>query len=1056
VSSAEPSAHSRHRHDDAVDRLRSAQQPADTRTLCRNRRRTRTAQFHEARFRQRMDAALKTARTVLDTAREPACVAADTPHSYDDKFAVCESLTDTASAAHIECLARLGADDTALQQMVAWAADGAAVTLRLTGKSSCELDREETRTVDSDSAKVTTTAEEDGPTTTTTERVVSQVTDFFWRLDVDYELVAFAGSDPDAEGGRRISLQQRRCRSEIRTASKSPPEPASATRKAVDVPLTWLLQQLTPELKMAFKIDRLADACHTPRRNDDVAAACEFFGLWERWANSAARQLLTTAGSVVQRHGNRINAQSHGHKSLSADGIFVPIMPLMETTEDGGGGGGGGGARLLATADIAAFLQEQKRSLDAKVAQLMEEFPATATEPHAELLSAPEAILVCVLRHSSEISQAYLDGVDYIEHLLRTQVLAAVGKELGPQDFAEFVQFNEQKIFNPEFQPQAFCHAVRRAGHFPEGTVQIDGGSGGGSSEGKPIFTSVKKQQDNGLPMSFPINAATSVTFTGERYTHAYTSHVFGCDGRTTGAAANTVNLVAKARQFSSFMLLLGKISAADSFEPEQAIILSNQDELVLPLLLNTLPTPKAFRDAIESLSPEQQRFARSFRQMQLEKSVFAVCLVQLKPQLEKLLSLPDGSLTKEIKLTQQLLKLFIDYQIPSDLVRYDGEETAAAAEKIAAVKEHTSNVMAMIEPMQAEQLNEAKMQTDMAVEQQMQAQSGGFGWAPGGGSSAGVFGGAKRGGFGLGAAVSNSPEGSFGGAGGGERFGGSRRAKGFGAVASAAPPAAAECAAMSNGFSPTSPSYDPTSPCYSATSPSYSPTSPSYSPDSPMDHDDMAAEDGGDGASSGSSWVDVDQAASQLDAAAEAAVVAAASAEVDYTLLPGRLDKNFEVFDSDAALRPTVIETGERWTKKTRASLLSPFTTQVVGRDAQKSEMARAFDLLDALSLSGALTLEHTTLHVIVAATHCFGSSLMDTVVCKNANPIEKAERSSLIVASTIHGRRPVDMLRPAKRARVELYSPQLFEEDAKLVGVTAAPNAAESQVEPEPEGEA
>jgi hypothetical protein len=219
------------------------------------------------------------------------------------------------------------------------------------------------------------------------------------------------------------------------------------------------------------------------------------------------------------------------------------------------------------------------------------------------------------------------------------------------------------------------------------------------------------------------------------------------------------------------------------------------------------------------------------------------------------------------------------------------------------------------------------------------------------------------------------------------------------------------------------------------------------------MDHDDMAAEDGGDGASSGSSWVDVDQAASQLDAAAEAAVVAAASAEVDYTLLPGRLDKNFEVFDSDAALRPTVIETGERWTKKTRASLLSPFTTQVVGRDAQKSEMARAFDLLDALSLSGALTLEHTTLHVIVAATHCFGSSLMDTVVCKNANPIEKAERSSLIVASTIHGRRPVDMLRPAKRARVELYSPQLFEEDAKLVGVTAAPNAAESQVEPEPE---
>ena len=60
---------------------------------------------------------------------------------------------------------------------------------------------------------------------------------------------------------------------------------------------------------------------------------------------------------------------------------------------------------------------------------------------------------------------------------------------------------------------------------------------------------------------------------------------------------------------------------------------------------------------------------------MQLESSVFGVCVIQLRPQLEALLGLPRGALTKEIRLTQDLLSLFIEYQIPSDLLTFDGEE---------------------------------------------------------------------------------------------------------------------------------------------------------------------------------------------------------------------------------------------------------------------------------------------------------------------------------------------------------------------------------------------
>ena len=64
---------------------------------------------------------------------------------------------------------------------------------------------------------------------------------------------------------------------------------------------------------------------------------------------------------------------------------------------------------------------------------------------------------------------------------------------------------------------------------------------------------------------------------------------------------------------------------------------------------LETLPTPKEFKDAIASLSPEQQRFAKAYRSMQLEGSVFAVLVVQLKPQLEAVLNLPAAALTLTI-----------------------------------------------------------------------------------------------------------------------------------------------------------------------------------------------------------------------------------------------------------------------------------------------------------------------------------------------------------------------------------------------------------------------
>lgn len=58
---------------------------------------------------------------------------------------------------------------------------------------------------------------------------------------------------------------------------------------------------------------------------------------------------------------------------------------------------------------------------------------------------------------------------------------------------------------------------------------------------------------------------------------------------------------------------------------------------------------------------------------MQLSSTLFGLVVLQIRPQMERLLRLPRDSLAKEIQLTTDLMRLFNTHQIPSDLLTFRG-----------------------------------------------------------------------------------------------------------------------------------------------------------------------------------------------------------------------------------------------------------------------------------------------------------------------------------------------------------------------------------------------
>jgi hypothetical protein len=572
-------------------------------------------------------------------------------------------------------------------------------------------------------------------------KIVTTITEYFWQFNAMYELSAFRGTGESEDDV--INADVRNSNYELKTETDNAPRPDVAVRDSLDVNVTWLFRQLQQAqqplvwpVHTRFTIDRLAASCHTPRRNADVDAALSCFNAVDVWCVQVERHFRTNI-FPLQLHSNQSGKNQLDISCINADEIFVPVIPLLEDVGQRfaasaspaiGDGTGPGNVALLAAPSVVlglpdanAFLREEKRGIDQKFAQLQETLPAAGA--HNTLITSVQAQLIAILMHARKVAHAYRSGVDCIEAMLRSQLVAAIGKEVKPSDFAEYMRFHNTKLFAPQYRPKPFCFAVRRSEHHtPEGVLSIEETPPGSSSIAQPVLTHVSSLdagvrtgcQRTGI-MDFSLSASSRVRFRGARHLHGFLMHRFLSEG-----PAPVLHLRAEARQFSSYIVLMGCISSATSFDPKYAMIVQNKDDITVPLDLELIPSAKQFKEAISSLSPEQQRFAKAFRGMQLESSLFGVLVIQIKPLLEKVLNLPADSLTKEIRLTQDLMELFIKYQIPSDLLSYSPDSLGAGGEaegvsvreKLGVVKGHVTAIQEMVRDCQEQEIADKKMET--------------------------------------------------------------------------------------------------------------------------------------------------------------------------------------------------------------------------------------------------------------------------------------------------------------------------------------------------------
>ncbi|KAL3805783.1 hypothetical protein HJC23_007744 [Cyclotella cryptica] len=979
---------------------------------------------NELLFQQKIQSQLLRVRSLLNTPstaypysyprhqRSPVYFSDYPKHAYQDKFGLAEFLTNVAIASQMNVLDVLGVDEEKFRLMhriVNGLASGHEMggrsdpyagcnrlILRFTAEENCNsFDQEQSISADSGDSIGTPTSVR-RKSTDQVQRLFAKKNinrdnkDHHWKVTVDYtiKVLATQSYDPAINVGIKndilrqdppsISLKSRTAVTTLHTASNTPrPLQTKVVRDPIDFELTWLFKNISSEdFSCNFRIDQSHPSCRSPRRNRDVDEALKYFSELEGWCNDICTYFLkgacwnvdlsvmptninnaVSASSSVQMKESRCDMNL---ETIDAESVFVPVLPILEPPSSALMRKTDSNSKrlgelmslspLLPIDDIRLFLNEQCRTLDEKIQECVSNFPPADSTSH--LITSAEATLFLLFSHSASITDYFVNGLQAIEQAMVDSLTKACGVEVTQRDLEKFLRCNNKKLFCDDmYMPLEFNFDIKRPNRVPEGIVRIEMRSVTSDfDEAWPILTATKEinlapgEEKHHVEIKIP-SIASMVQISGKCCIHGWLTHQF------LSTDDFRYQIMAASRHFSSFLLLTGNVSHNHCMNVKTAMLIQNEDEVTIPLHLSRALPVGDFHSRVSSLSPQQQSFAQAAAITQLDSSVFCVCVVEVRPQLELLMRLPPDSLTKEVSLVTTLLSLFVEHQISADLVSYDGPENVPAKEMIATVKEYVQNVLVMVNDTSGDGQDDKKSAELPPVEVgEMQPKA-------------------------------NVPF---------QR--GNRRASRDDVSLDARFDREKVCTSHDDNTSLATDSNRALNDGIFRKKQSYDSIETNAALDELSQH-----------------------AAVERFSIDSAPQVIRQLPSIDYLEFLGEEDFSSTGIASMARklnmklaahqnkqLQQVNITTGEVWEK--RNARLPKSSVEELDNAERQVNTKKAMHLLDALSRSGSLPIKFAQLHALVGATHCFGHSLIDTLVISDVDPIKQMSNSMALLASVIH----------------------------------------------------
>ena len=407
-----------------------------------------------------------------------------------------------------------------------------------------------------------------------------QVREFHYDVELEWSLSIYSGTSVDE---RTVLMSNKSSSVVIKQAKES--SRLRISPQSYELPLTWLLKQVNlDDMASQFKVDTSRESTKTPRRNDDVNKAIEFSRRLNSWVGQILSDLERNLARIEGQHDpalakDRVSSRSSYMFCNSIDPTFNPILPLMEEdrpeqsseTEDEvapscmvkieGQSHEDSIDRkaLLSSSDLTKLTNEHARSLQEGLETSTRAFGAS----ECIITTTAEIELGVVLRNLHGLSMQYGETMDYVESMMERQLIAAIGKRLTQDDLQTYVRYHDARLLSPA--PRPFSLAIRRPEHYPTGLISIE------TADGKnDCIHSHSRQVNVGSTLNVALNAATKVQLSGNQYLHGWMNHRFGDDKKNH-------QLVARARQFSAFILVIGTMADGTTLEPKDAIIVQDK-----------------------------------------------------------------------------------------------------------------------------------------------------------------------------------------------------------------------------------------------------------------------------------------------------------------------------------------------------------------------------------------------------------------------------------------------------------------------------------------------